>query len=267
MANSNAVNKNKSNKYNANRNTKKSVKITETNALKKTDDINQIESYKTKRKSLTQKEINKRKYENSQKAYRTKRKKQTESKKDDAILQEVPTKDSIKKKNVPKEVLTKESIKKNSPKDKKLKQTKKSSIKKDIEEIKNVSSDAYKNVKEKTSDKSIPLGKSKEDKKKRKKRYLKEALVFALIITFINLLSYVLFEYVNLLRIFDIKIFNVLATMIASFIISFIFSFIIDYIVSEIWVIFKRKRTGDANGDKGIKLKEYQKDISDKKRK
>lgn len=259
MANSNAVNKNKS--------TKKSVKTTENFELNKTDNLNQIESYKTKRKALTQKEINKRKYENSQKAYRTNRKKQTETKRANDTLQEIPTKDSIKKKNVPKEVLTKESIKKSSPKDKKGKQKKESSIKKDIEEIKIASSDAYKNVKEKTSDKSIPLGKNKEDKKKRKIRYLKEALVFAFIITFVNLLSYVLFEYVNLLRIFDIKIFNVLATMIASFIIGFIFSFIIDYIVSEIWVILKRKRTGDTNGDKGIKLKEYQKDISDKKRK
>lgn len=263
MANSNIVNKNKS----KNKSTKKSVKTTENFELKKTDNLNQIENYKNKRKALTQKEINKRKYENSQKAYRTNRKKKTENKKGNAILEELPTKDNIKKKIVPKEVLTKESVKENTTKNKKRKQEKENSIKKDIEEIKAVSSDTYKAVKEKTSDKSIPLGKNKEDKKKRKKRYLKEALVFALIITFINLLSYVLFEYVNLLRIFDIKIFNVLATMIASFIISFIFSFIIDYIVSEIWVIFKRKRTGDANGDKGIKSKEYKKNIINKKRK
>lgn len=199
-----------------------------------------------KKKNLTQKEINKRKYDNRQKVYRENRQKQVEQK---------------KKSTVPDTILTKEKIKKEETN----KNVKNNKIKKGIKNISNLRSDVYNNVKSKTSDSSIPLGKSKKEKKERKRRYIKEAIVFALIITFINLLSYVLFDYVSLLRLSDIKIFNVLATMIASFIIGFIFSYIIDYLVSELWVKIKRKRTGGTDGNKGSKQEEHKEDIVTKK--
>ncbi len=189
-----------------------------------------------KKKDISQKERNKKKYENSQKKYREKRKIEVEKKeKQKKEIQKIVKKQEKKEKV---KIKSKDKI------------TKEGKLKKNFEEFKSIGVDAYNTVREKTSDRSIPIGKNKNEKKKRIIRYLKEALVYAIIITFINLLSYVIFDYVNLLRLFDIKIFNVLLTIIVSLIIGFIFSFIIDYTVSELWVIIKRKRSGDTNGNK-----------------
>ena len=208
-----------------------------------------------KKDNLTKKEINKKRYESKQKIYREKQKKEKE-KNNIKISVEVPKSQIKKEKNIKKKDLKNVKVKK---------EKKESQLKKNIKEFKSIGTDAYKVVKEKTSDKSIPLGKDKKDKKRRKNRYFKESIVFAIIITIINLLSYVIFDYVNLLRISDIKVFNVIATMITSLIISYIFSFIIDYIISELWVIIKRKHTGDINGNKVSIETEYQENIENKK--
>ena len=126
-------------------------------------------------------------------------------------------------------------------------------INKSINDLKIASVETYNTVKEKSSDSLIPLGKSSFDKKKRIIRYLKEAIFYAIIMTLLYLLCYVIFDYFSLLRLFDIKIFNVVVTMLISLIMNFIAAFIIDYIVTEIWAKFRRKKQeGEHNGNSGI---------------
>ena len=111
----------------------------------------------------------------------------------------------------------------------------------------------------------IPLGRDKENNRIRIKKYLKEAILYAVLITFINMILILFFGNINLLNLFDIMIVNIGVTILLSFIISYIFAFFIDCLVTEIWIIIKNKKEGAANGDKGIDGRKYQKNISKKK--
>ena len=245
MANNNS--KNKSNNYKKNNNYYK----------KKNNYSSNENNFEIKKKNLTQKEKNKRKYENRQKTYRDNRKKANNNKNN--VSKVINVENFQEKKNIDNNIKEKDNtivIKKTEKKESKLK--------KNINEFKSIGVDAYHTVKNKTSDKDIPLGKNKEDKKLRKKRYLKESIVFAIIITFIYLILYIIFDDINLLRLSDIKIFNVISTICVLLVFGYIFSFIIDYIVSELWVKIRRKRLGDTNGNKGSIKEENQPNIKNK---
>ena len=110
----------------------------------------------------------------------------------------------------------------------------------------------------------IPLSSDKTNTKIRVKRYLKEAIIFAIIMTIINLIAILLFEYVNVLKIFDVNVLNIIVTAFLSLIISYLVSFFIDCLVTEIWVKIKNKKNkeGDINGNSRIKRRKHQENIT-----
>jgi len=129
--------------------------------------------------------------------------------------------------------------------------------------IKELSSTLIVNVKEKTSDENIPSGDEKEDRKKRIKRYLLEAIGFSLAITFINILAIWLFDYANYIKIFDVKIVNIALTIFLSLIFNYALSFFIDSLVTELWIKYKTnaKKEGVQDGNKRINEREHKDNI------
>ena len=110
----------------------------------------------------------------------------------------------------------------------------------------------------------IPLASDKINTKIRIKRYLKEAIIFAIIITIINLFAILLFDYVNVLKIFDVNILNIVVTVFLSLIISYLISFFVDCLVTEIWVKIKnnKNKEGDINGNTRIKQEKHRENIT-----
>lgn len=220
---------------------------------------------------VTQKEKNKKKYQTrQQKYYVNKKSKTTNVKKVLPIDSEISYQDKKisngrKKTNDIKVIDEYKTIEKK----KKYKNNKKSNgnkkrlvyeddIKNKEEEKKEVTDKPKKNKLKKLLDKikskkdgdAIPLKDTKEDKKIRVKRYLKESLVYAIIITIVNITLVHVFDYVNLLNLFDVKWLNYVVTILFSLLISYVFSFFIDCLVTEVWVTIKRHRKeGARNGD------------------
>lgn len=111
--------------------------------------------------------------------------------------------------------------------------------------------------------KKIPLGNAKVDNRKRVKIYLKEAIVYAIFITIINVIAIFVFDYVNYLKLFDIKGINIAFTVVLSLIVSYAFSFFIDCLVSEVWIKIKSKhREGEQNGNSWIKRRKNKENIT-----
>ena len=106
------------------------------------------------------------------------------------------------------------------------------------------------NIKEKNDDSKLPLGSEKKDNKVRVKRYLKESIIYAVIITIINVLAILIFDYVNYLKLFDSVILNYVITIILSLVVSYAFAFFLDCLITEIWAKIKNKhKEGDINGN------------------
>ena len=111
-------------------------------------------------------------------------------------------------------------------------------------------------------DNDFPLGNEKDDKRKRTKKYLKESIFLAIIITLSNVISMKLFSYVNYFKIFDVKWVNIVLTVVLSLLFSYVCALFWDSLISEIWVKIKsRKQEGVLDGDKRIKEGKHRKDI------
>ena len=93
-----------------------------------------------------------------------------------------------------------------------------------------------------------------------------ESLVFSIIITIINIICAFMFDYVNFLRLFDVRVLNVILTAIISLVFNFFIAFAVDYFITAFWVKIKRKKgEGEQNGDSGVNKGKYKKDIKNKK--
>lgn len=206
--------------------------------------------------AMSLKEKNKQKYEARQKRYAN-----TKNNKKKKVL-DIGTSNLEKvNKEIRNELKKKEKIKKVPDEEKVTPIKKKSVIKEELKQndktsnFRNKRKEIIMHIKEKSSDNTIPLGNEKSDNKIRVKRYLKESVVYAIIITIINVIAYFFFDYVNYLKLFDVEYLNYIVTIILSLIVSYIFAFFVDCLVTEIWTNFKTKQkmVGVTNGDSGVK--------------
>ena len=220
------------------------------------------------------KERNRKKYQNQQKKYSDYNKTKTKKK---IIIDEVDNKNvSVKNVDNKKSVSSNEETvikkKSSSPKKKEAIERKKRSEKRKtnkitetIVNIKSIGVDTINNVKEITNDKNIPVGITKDEKKQRFKRLVEESLVFSIIITIIDVICILAFDYANFLRLFDVKSLNIIVTVIISLIFNFFIGFAVDYFITSLWVRIKRKKeAGEHNGNSGIEQGKDKKDIEDK---
>ncbi len=226
-----------------------------------------------KEHSLTQedliarkKEHNRRKYEKGQKKYRDKEKK---------IVPEVPkeiTEEPKVEVGITEEELVKKPIEKKSEKQEKEQERKEkrktnrktSGFTQTLTNIKEKSVTKINDVREKANDKTIPLGRSYDEQTKRSKRLIKESIVYAILLTIINVLVITFTDYFNFLRLFDVRWLNVMVTIVISLIFNFFVAFMVDYFVTEIWAKKRRKKVGEQNGDSGVNKEEYRENIENK---
>ena len=232
---------------------KKNSQGTPVNKIVKTGDFNLI-SHKT---TLTQKEKNRRRYQARQQKYS-----ENVPIKKKVVLEAEQEIEQVNKEERKKIINRKEKrvIKKQEREQEKKHDSK---IRKLFNNINMFFTDTANKIKIRVSDSSIPLGKEKEDKDRRAKRYLKEALFYAIIITIINMIAVFIFDYVNLLNLFDIYALNIILTIIVSLFISFLIAFIVDYLLTELWIKRKRKKEGEQSGNSGVIKGEYQENIQD----
>ena len=250
--------------------------------------VKKLSSEKSTKKELSKDEIveqrkerNRKKYQNQQKKYqevsktRVKKKVVVEDEVDEKakkitlITQEETHKvditvaeDLIKKEDIP---VSEEKKEKEERKETRKTNRKSDSFTKTLSNIKTKSVDKIHVVKEKTTDRNIPLGKSKEENKTRYKRFIKEAIVYAIILSIIDIGCIYFFDYFNFLRLFDVKYLNIIVTVVILLIFNFFITFMIDYFVTKVWLRSKRKeKDGEQNGDSGVNEEEYRKDIKDK---
>ena len=215
------------------------------------------------------KERNRKKYENKQKKYQSNKKIQVKKK--------VIIPDEISKKN--KKNVTKEEkpIKKlqeqtNDNKEKKKERKEKRKLNRKsihltqtLVSIKEKGVNKINLVKEKTNDKNIPIGKTQEEKKRRFKRIIKESIFYAIVLTIINVICILVFDYFSFLRLFDVKTLNIVVTIVLFLIFNFFVAFMIDYFTTEIWLKTKRKKkVDDLNGNSGFNEGKYQENIENK---
>ena len=81
--------------------------------------------------------------------------------------------------------------------------------------------------------KNIPLENNKIDKKRRKKIYIIESLIFSCIVLLIDSLGLVFNKSIDTIIITNSKVLNITFVLLFTFILAFIISFILDYIISE----------------------------------
>ena len=218
---------------------------------------------------LSKKEINRKKYQARQQRYN----KETKKKVID-IDYTIVTNDFLNKQNKEedKPVIEKKAVVYSSDNNinSKLKEEdielvkKKDIVKKEknvVKETKNVKKEKRKYF---VLESDIPLVSDKVNTKIRIKKYLKEAIIFAIIITIINLFAILFFDYVNVLKIFDVNGLNIVVTVFLSLIINYLISFFIDCLVTEIWVKIKnsKNKVGDLNGSTRIKQKKHRENIT-----
>ena len=83
----------------------------------------------------------------------------------------------------------------------------------------------------------------KGDRKIRKTYYLKESLIFMIILTLIDFIGFYRIKKIDMLHIFDSSIWNIVITITLTMLITFSASYLIDYFTTEIILrIRKRKR-------------------------
>ena len=88
----------------------------------------------------------------------------------------------------------------------------------------------------------LPITFMKGDRKKRKKVYLQESLLFAVLITAVDFVLFYKTSYFDMLHIFDNNIWNLIVTTFLTLLIMFIGSYILDYILTETILKIKRKK-------------------------
>ncbi len=248
---------------NKNKNNKKPVK-------KVTQQVKPVETV-VEQGPLTQDEIiarrkerNRKKYEKGQQKYREKEEKKK------IIVPEVPEETKEEVPVVEEELVKKivdveeESKKKELERKEKRKTNRKTSgFTQTITNIKEKSVTKINDVREKANDKTISLGRSYDEQNKRSKRLIKESIVYAILLTIINILVITFTDYFNFLRLFDVRWLNVVVTIIISLIFNFFVAFMVDYFVTEIWAKKRRKKVGEQNGDSGVNQEEHREDIKD----
>ena len=252
-----------SNKNNSNVNLvydKKNKVVVKRNYPKKKLVNEEVEN--VEKQPLTKKEINRKRYQARQQKYN----KNTKKKVMDLDTTTIMVLNNESKDNKKEEVQNKEiKEEKQESNNKEIKDNLDNTIvikKKDKKEKNNLKKDKEKK-KLFVLEEDIPLGCEKENTKIRVKRYLKEALIYSLIITIINLFSMLIFNYVNILHLFDVNILNIIVTVLLSLIISYVVAFFIDCLLTEIWVKIKEKKEGDKNGNSRIIKRKNRRDIQD----
>ncbi len=211
------------------------------------------------------KERNRRKYEKGQKKYRE----QKEKKRivlDDVVEEkvELPKVEDTTNIELDEDVVPKETdlikkitfdkdekkLEEQERKEKRKTNVKTSGFTQTLTNIKELSVSKINDVREMTNDNTIPLGRTYDDQTKRSKRLIKEAIVYAIILTIINVLCIVIFDYFNFLRLFDVKWLNVVITILISLIFNFFVAFMVDYFITNVWLVKRRKKKdGEPNGD------------------
>ncbi len=225
------------------------------------------------------KERNRRKYENKQKKYREKKQlvveeKVEEVKEEQTVVQEefsisdLDSEELIKKSDISKENKSEAKEKELERKEKRKTNRKTSGFTQTITNIKEVSVSKINDVREKVDDNTIPIGKTFNEKSLRSKRLIKEAIVYSIILTVIDVICIIVFDYFNFLRLFDVKSMNVMLTIIIALVFNFFVAFMVDYFVTNVWLTKKRKgKDGEQNGDNRSFKEKHRKNIKDKKRK
>ena len=244
----------------------------------------------TEKKELTKEELiaqkkerNRKKYQNKQKKYQELQKNKDKKKiiVEDQLIdkekKEEPIKEDTSDKEIKVEVIKEEDLvkkvkvekdfaaKERERKEKRKANKKPIQITQTITTIKEISVTKINNVREKVNDENIPVGVTIEEKVKRSRRLIKESIVYAIILTIINIICILSIDYFNFLRLFDIKWLNVLVTILLSLIFNFFVAFMVDYFVTIIWLKHKRKKkVGEQDGNNRIIKEKYQKDIRNK---
>ena len=181
--------------------------------LKVKNNLNNDEINVTPKKILTQKEINRKKYEKSQQKYRVNNK-----------VKEA--KQEIKDENI---ILETQQEEKEIIKEKKKN--------KFIEFLKNIYRKYQNNL---NNENNFYL--QTEKKGKRFKRYVMEASIYAIIITILNIVSTFIFKNIDTINLFDIKVLNIVLTMFVILIISFLVTLFFDFLITEIWIKLKKRK-------------------------
>ena len=78
-------------------------------------------------------------------------------------------------------------------------------------------------------------------RKERIKGYLKESLIFTLVILLINVIIYFFTDEIAFLRLFDVEYLNIIVTIILFVILLFIGTFLINFLLSELFRFIKKK--------------------------
>ena len=134
--------------------------------------------------------------------------------------------------------------------------------------IKEISVTKINTVRDKAKDIHIPTGKTNDEVIKRSKRLICEAVVYAFLLTIVNIIVILVFDYFNFLRLFDVKALNVIVTILISLIFNFFVAFMVDYFVTNVWLVKKRnKKDGDSNANNWAERRKHREDITSKKRK
>lgn len=155
-----------------------------------------------------------------------------------------------------------EKIKKIERKEKRKTNRKTSGFTQTLTNIRELSVNTINDVREKTNDNTIPLGKTFIEKSKRSKRLIIEAMVYAVMLTIIDVLCILIFDYFNFLRLFDIKALNVIITILIALVFNFFVAFMVDYFVTNVWLTNKRKKKdGEQNGDNRTFREKYKKNF------
>ncbi len=82
----------------------------------------------------------------------------------------------------------------------------------------------------------------KGDRKIRKTFYLKEALIFMIILTLFDFIGFYRIKMIDMLHIFDNSIWNIVLTVTLTLLITFIGSYVIDYFVTEITLRHRKRK-------------------------
>lgn len=123
-------------------------------------------------------------------------------------------------------------------------------------------------IPEKQDENLETIDNSKKTKEKLFKRCVFEALIYSVVITIINVIAYFIFDYVTVLRLFDVQYMNIIVTILLSLIINFMVAILVDYLFTELWIKFKdkkdKKQEGEQNGDSWIKRRKNKRHIQNK---
>ena len=175
-------------------------------------------------------------FKRREKEPKAKKKKKSKRKKEEKIKKKVKDKQEDKKISLLEKLKIKRLNRKKRKEEKNILNEKKS-IKeriKQIKENKNLEKSEKKSINNNLTKENIELKKSvirsitgrimpitslKMDKKKRKKIYFKESLIFSIFLTMFDFISFYKLSYIDMLHIFDTSLWNIIVTVILTFLI------------------------------------------------